>query len=113
MDLASAALLGMAGGGIVEVVAVWGNLAAWQKARHSARRRGRRLPPLTRYIDPAADILVAVTRLALGGAAALVLHSQIFGVLTAIAVGASGPALLAQLGSGRVPAAPPGDIEAP
>ena len=58
MEWTTAALLGMVGGGIVEVVAVWGNLAAWQKDRHAARRRGRRLPPVTRYIDPAADTLV-------------------------------------------------------
>jgi hypothetical protein len=106
MDWTTAALLGMAGGGIVEVVAVWGNLAAWQKDRHAARRRGRRLPPVTRYVDPAADTLVALTRLALGAAAAAILHPQISGALTAIAVGASGPALLAQLGASRVPPVP-------
>ncbi|GIE97732.1 hypothetical protein [Paractinoplanes rishiriensis] len=101
MDWAVAAALGMVGGGLVEAVAVWGNLAAWQQARHEARRRGRRLPPLTRYLDPAADSLVAVTRLLLGATAAVVLHTQISGVLTAIAVGASAPALLAQLGASR------------
>jgi hypothetical protein len=101
MDWAVAAALGMVGGGIVEILAVWGNLAAWQKARHHARRRGSKLPPLTRYIDPAADTLVAITRLALGAAAALILHTQISGSLTAIAVGASAPALLAQLGTAQ------------
>jgi hypothetical protein len=106
MDWAAAAALGMVGGGIVEVVAVWGNLAAWQKARHVARRRGRRLPPVTRYVDPAADALVAVTRLVLGAAAALILHTQMSGVVTAIAVGASAPALLAQLGAARALPAP-------
>ncbi|MEV6303235.1 hypothetical protein AB0M02_27750 [Actinoplanes sp. NPDC051861] len=99
MDWGVAAALGMIGGGVVEVVAVWGNLAAWQKARHAARLRGRRLPAVTRYIDPAADTLVAITRLGLGAAAAVILHSQISGALTAIAVGASAPALLAQLGA--------------
>ncbi|SCL34857.1 hypothetical protein GA0070624_5101 [Micromonospora rhizosphaerae] len=106
MDWAAAAALGMIGGGIVEVVAVWGNLAAWQKARHLARRRGRRLPPMIRYVDPAADTLVAVTRLVLGAAAALILHTQISGAVTAIAVGASAPALLAQLGAARALSAP-------
>jgi hypothetical protein len=101
MDWAAAAALGMVGGGIVEAVAFWGNLAAWQQARHVARRRGRRLPPVTRYVDPAADALAAVTRLVLGAAAALILHTQISGVVTAIAVGASAPALLAQLGAAR------------
>ena len=101
MDWAVAAALGMVGGGVVEVVAVWGYLTAWQQARHRARRQGRKLPALSRYVDPAADALVAITRLALGAAAAVILHSQISGTLTAIAVGASAPALLAQLGSAR------------
>jgi hypothetical protein len=105
MDWAVAAALGMVGGGLVEAVAVWGNLAAWQKDRHEARRRRRKLPALTRYLDPAADSLVAATRLLLGAAAALVLHTQISGVVTAIAVGASAPALLAQLGASRPVAA--------
>jgi hypothetical protein len=106
MDWAVAAALGMIGGLVVEVVAVWGNLAAWQKARHTARRRGRRLPPVTRYVDPAADALVAVTRLVLGAAAAVLLHQQISGAVTAIAVGASAPALLAQLGAARALSVP-------
>jgi hypothetical protein len=101
MDWAAAALCGMAGGVIVEAVALWGNLSAWQKARHHARLRGRRLPRLTRYIDPAADAMVAVSRLALGALAVLVLHSQISGAISAIAVGASAPALLGQLGSAQ------------
>ena len=104
MDWAVAAALGMVGGGVVEVVAVWGHLAAWQQARHTARRRSRRLPPITRFVDPAADTLVAITRLLLGAAAAVILHSQISGALTAIAVGASAPALLAQLGAVVTPA---------
>jgi hypothetical protein len=44
---------------------------------------------VTRYVDPAADALAAVTRLVLGAAAALILHTQISGAVTAIAVGAS------------------------
>jgi len=109
MGWAVAAVLGMVGGGVVEAVALWGNLAAWQQARHKARRRGRRLPPLTRYVDPAADALVAVTRLVLGAAAAILLHDQISGAVTAIAVGASAPALLAQLGAVRALALPAPD----
>jgi hypothetical protein len=106
MDWVVAGTLGMIGGGVVELVAVWGNLTAWQRARRVARRRGRRLPPVTRYVDPAADALVAVTRLVLGAAAALVLHSQVSGAATAIAVGAAAPALLAQLGAARALSAP-------
>jgi hypothetical protein len=91
----------MVGGAIVEAVAVWGNLAAWQKARHHARFHGHELPELTRYIDPVADVLVALSRLVLGALAVLVLHAQLSGVVSAIAVGASAPALLGQLGRTR------------
>jgi hypothetical protein len=112
MDWAVAAALGMIGGGVVEAVVLWGNIAAWQKARHAARLRGRRLPSVTRYVDPPADALAAVTRLVLGGAAALLLHDQISGAITAIAVGASAPALLGQLGAARaVPGA--AEVEIP
>ena len=102
MNWAAAVACGMAGGAIVEAVALWGHLSAWQKARHHARRRGRRLPGLTRYVDPAADAMVAVSRLLLGGLAVFVLHTQISGFVSAIAVGASAPALLSQLGSAQV-----------
>jgi hypothetical protein len=99
MDWQTATVSGMAGGAIIEAIAVWGNLAAWQRARHRARSRGRDLPKLTRYLDPAADGLVALTRLVLGGLAAFLLHAQISGMISAIAVGASAPALLSQLGA--------------
>jgi hypothetical protein len=101
MGWAAAVVFGMAGGAIVEAVAVWGHLAAWQKARHQARLRGRRLPELTRYVDPAADTLVAATRLLMGGCAALLLQAEISGYVSAIAVGAAAPALLAQIGAAR------------
>jgi len=92
----------MAGGAIVEAVAIWGCLAIWQKARHAARASGRRqLPPLADYVDPPADSLVALTRVILGGLAGLLLHAQVSGTLGAIAVGASAPALLGQLGAMR------------
>jgi hypothetical protein len=98
MDWVTAAALGMVGGGIVEAVAVWGNLTAWQRARHRARSQGRALPKLTRYVDPAADSLVAISRPILGALAVLLLHAQVSGTISAIAVGASAPALLGQLG---------------
>jgi hypothetical protein len=99
MDWKTAAVSGMAGGAIVEAIAVWGNLTAWQRARHRARSHGHDLPKLTQYLDPAADALVALTRLILGALAAFLLHAQISGMISAIAVGSSAPALLSQLGA--------------
>jgi hypothetical protein len=101
VDLGVAAGLGAVGGGIAEAVNLWGNLIAWQQARHSALRRQRTPPPVTRYIDPLADTLVALTRVAMGVGAGLLFHSQVTGVTAAIAVGAAAPALLAQVGAGR------------
>jgi hypothetical protein len=98
----SVVLFGAAGGAIVEVVNLWGDLAAWQQARRDARRhRKRRLPSWTLYFDPWPDALVACTRLLLGALAALVFRSEITGQLVAVAVGASAPALLGQLGAAR------------
>ncbi|MEW2621367.1 hypothetical protein [Streptomyces sp. NPDC048106] len=89
---------GAGGGLIVEAVVTFGRLHAWQQARHTARSAGRRLPRLGKFIDPLADPLAALFRLALGGAAAWLLHDEITGVYAAVTVGASAPALLAQLG---------------
>lgn len=99
MDWETATVSGMAGGAIVEAIAVWGNMLAWQRARHQARSRGQALPALTRYIDPAADALVALSRLILGALVGLLLHAQISGLVSAVAVGAAAPALLSQLGA--------------
>jgi hypothetical protein len=98
-----AVLLGAGGGLVVEVIGVWGHLTAWQRDRHQARAsRKRAMPGLSRYIDPLADALVAITRLLLGAVAGGLMHDQISGAVAAIAVGAAGPALLRQLGSTRV-----------
>ncbi|MEW9549011.1 hypothetical protein [Nonomuraea sp. NPDC050783] len=98
----AAAGLGAVGGTIVEILYVWSSLTAWQQARRKARERRRaRLPRLDEYLDPVADALVAATRLALGAAAALLFRDQITGTMAAIAVGASAPALLRQVGTLR------------
>ncbi|MYR89214.1 hypothetical protein GTY41_30965 [Streptomyces sp. SID685] len=76
----------------------FGRLHAWQQARHTARSAVRRLPRIEEFIDPLADSLAALFRLALDGAAAWLLHDEITGVYAAVTVGASAPALLAQLG---------------
>ncbi|MEV7981854.1 hypothetical protein [Streptomyces sp. NPDC086519] len=89
---------GAGGGLIVEAVVTFGRLHAWQQARHRARSAVRRLPRIEEFIDPLADSLAALFRLALGGAAAWLLHDEITGVYAAVTVGASAPALLAQMG---------------
>jgi hypothetical protein len=103
MSLPDAVMLGGVGGAIVQLTALWGSVTVWQKARHDLLMDGiRPLPSLTSYIDPLADTLVALTRLCMGALAGLMFHDQITGVTAAIAVGASGPALLAQFGAGRI-----------
>jgi hypothetical protein len=101
VDVGTAVALGIAGGGIAEVVHRWMDLTAWQKARHTARRRGQALPALAKYFDPLADCLVALTRLAMGAGAGWLFHTEVSGISAAIAVGVAAPALLAQVGSGR------------
>jgi hypothetical protein len=101
VDWLTATLLGSSGGAIVEFISMWGYLTAWQKDRHDARDNKRPLPTITTYIDPLADGMVALTRLCMGGVAGLLFHGQVTGTMAAIAVGASAPALLRQIGTAR------------
>jgi len=95
----SAALgYGAAGGLIMEAVAMWRQLQAWQLARHHAISQGKPRPGIKNYIDPAPDIVVALTRTALGCAAGWLLRTEVTGIYAALTVGASAPALLASLG---------------
>jgi hypothetical protein len=107
----TACALGVGGGVIIEAVQVWGELVTWVQARRVARhpaRRKRRLPRLADYVDCPAHALLLPTRCVLGGAAGLVFHAQVTGWVAAIAVGASAPALLEQLGRGRMVGGDPG-----
>lgn len=61
MDWRLALGFGAAGGAIVEVIALWGNLATWQGARRTARQAGKPMPTWLAYIDPWPDALVAAT----------------------------------------------------
>ncbi|MFJ9432606.1 hypothetical protein ACIRQY_23510 [Streptomyces sp. NPDC101490] len=109
-------LYGAGGGLVVEAVVSFGRLHAWQQARHAARTASEVLPRLGAYIDPPADLLAALFRVVLGGVAGWLLHGELAGVFAAVAVGASAPAVLAQMGSattvteplqiGAVPVAP-------
>lgn len=81
-----------------------GWLEAWRQARHTAITRRKRRPAITMFIDPAADLAVALTRAGLGAVAGLLLHDQLTGVYAAVTVGASAPAVLATLGKAVTPA---------
>jgi hypothetical protein len=98
MDWRLAIAFGSVGGVIVEIINLWGNLVAWQSARHAARQKSKHpLPSIYKYVDVPADTLVALTRVALGAGAGFLFHDQVTGTTAAIAVGASAPAVLAQL----------------
>ncbi|MGW3622562.1 hypothetical protein [Streptomyces sp. NPDC000880] len=96
---AEGALYGAGGGLVVEAVVTFGRLHAWQQARHTARVAAEALPQLGAYIDLPADSLAALFRVVLGCAAGWLLHGELGGMLAAVAVGASAPAVLAQMGS--------------
>ncbi|MEW1636946.1 hypothetical protein AB0469_23060 [Streptomyces sp. NPDC093801] len=95
---------GAGGGLIAEAVVTYGRLRGWQEARHAARASEQPLPPLDRFVDPLADSLAALVRVALGGAAGWLLHTEVTGIYAAVTVGASAPALLAQIGRASTPA---------
>ncbi|KOV13078.1 hypothetical protein ADK60_31085 [Streptomyces sp. XY431] len=98
-----AVVAGAGGGLIAEAVVTYGRLRSWQEARHAARATEDPLPPLGRFVDPLADSLAALVRVALGGAAGWLLHTEVTGIYAAVTVGASAPALLAQIGRATTP----------
>ena len=92
--------LGTCGGAIVQLIDLAVSAKEWQKARREARiRRKTPMPKLGAYVDVPADSLVFLTRLALGAVAGFIFHDQVVGPTAAVAVGASAPALLKQLGT--------------
>ncbi|MFJ9004090.1 hypothetical protein [Streptomyces canus] len=104
MDWPTAIMCGALGGCVIEAIAFYGNVSAWQAERREllARpREDRPLPTLRARIDIPADSLVLLTRLALGALAGALFHSQVIGMTAAVAVGASAPGLLRQLGTTR------------
>lgn len=96
------ALLGACGGAIVEILAVFRCVAAWQDAR---RNRDGTIKPvplgLRRYVDVPAHAIMLPARMALGTAATVLcgVTGQVTGPYGAVAIGCAAPVLLAQLGS--------------
>lgn len=100
----TAACFGAGGGFVVSAVAFCADVHAWQEERHRQRRaRMSPLPKLTQFMDPWADLLALLTRIALGGMAGYVFHGEVVGNTAAMAVGAAAPALLAQFGKQTFP----------
>jgi hypothetical protein len=65
-------LLGAGGGAIVEVLATFRCVAAWQDARRSHDGTIKRVPPeLARYVDVPAHAIMLPARMLLGAAVAL------------------------------------------
>lgn len=96
------ALLGAAGGAIVEVLAIFRCIAAWQDARRNNDGTVKRQPAKMRdYVDVPAHSLMLPARILLGVAAAVLLGvtRQVIGPYGTVAIGCAAPALLAQLGS--------------
>jgi hypothetical protein len=96
------ALLGAGGGAIVEVLAVFRCVAAWQDARQNRDGTIRLVPPvLRRYVDVPAHAIMLPARVVLGTAAAVLfgVTGQVTGPYGAVAIGCAAPVLLAQLGS--------------
>jgi hypothetical protein len=102
MDWLVVTALGACGGAIVQLIDLAVSAREWQKARREARiKRESPIPKLVVYVDVPADSLVFLTRVALGAVAGFIFHGQVDGATAAVAVGASAPALLRQLGALR------------
>ena len=104
MSLTEAIGFGAVGGLITEAIVMLRWLEAWRQARRAVITSRKRRPRITMFIDPVADLAVALTRAGLGAVAGLLLHDQITGAYAALTVGASAPAVLATLGKAITPA---------
>lgn len=105
MTVAMLLLLGAAGGSLRSLIELYNNSMEWRVARRvhrHAARAGETLPrPVYQdFVDPVPDVVAAVFHTGLGAAATALLGASghINSVYAALAVGISGPALLAQLG---------------
>ncbi|MEV0360625.1 hypothetical protein AB0H71_31670 [Nocardia sp. NPDC050697] len=101
MDWRIAVAAGAAGGIVVELVALLGNLTEYREGRKVARAARKKLPHWNRYFDPGPDLAAAATRLLLGAVAGGLFHDQVTSAVAALAVGTAAPALFTQFGAAR------------
>jgi len=97
MDATTLAALGASGGALVQFLDFAGKVADLEQARYTARHRKRPVSELRTIVDPPIDVLVLITRLALGAIAGYLFHDQVTGPTATVAVVAAAPALLRQL----------------
>jgi hypothetical protein len=93
--------LGAGGGVIVEVLAIFRWVTAWQDARRDKDGLLLPIPPkLGKYVDIPAHALMLPARMALGAVAAILfgLTGQVTGPYGALAFGCAAPVLLSRLG---------------
>ncbi|RKN39454.1 hypothetical protein [Streptomyces hoynatensis] len=102
MEVWQCAVLGGAGGGLIELVTLYDRLGSWQQARRTPTGLLRKNPPrLAAYVDLGPFLVIGAIRIALGAATATAFGAsgQVGGGYAALTVGAAAPALLAQVGS--------------
>lgn len=87
----------MLGGVASQVVVFAGRIVEWQKKREKERADGGSPSPLSSFIDPSADILVAAVMIALAALAGALLHSEITGAVPAVVAGAAAWDILVQI----------------
>ena len=98
------ALLGAAGGALVEALGIFRWLSVWQAERRTEAGRVMGEPPSLRsYVDVPVHVWLTVLRASLGAAVAALFgaNGQISGVYVAVVLGFSAPSVLAQLGTVR------------
>lgn len=95
------ALLGAAGGVIIEALEIFHGMTQWQQARLNPSGRLKRLPPkLGRFVDWPAHVRLLPARAVLGAGTAVLfgMTGQVTGAYGVVAFGCAAPVVLAQLG---------------
>jgi hypothetical protein len=86
------------GGVASQAVVFVGKLVSWRQHREEERAADAKvLTPLSKYVDPLADLLVAGAMIGLAALVGLLLHTQITGALPAVIGGAAAWDVLLQL----------------
>lgn len=96
------ALLGALGGAVVEILALFRDMAAWQDKRRNEDGTVRpAVPRLREYVDIPPHVWLLALRAGLGAGAAVLFGTtgQVAGPYGAFAFGCAAPILLAQLGT--------------